>query len=308
MTRRPGTHLQPEVSLPPGFVPPSAALVTSRPSRPNPTGDTRAGDLRYNIMVRLGNMGCTCPVDHMGTQELTEYWRLHTPAGQNEIRQQLVAEGRPWLAQHSPCTYAAWADQARAPVPTGHHILGRDDILSSEGWIEVTAMGSREREWLPPHPPPELAGPSFCLGCGKDLSWCECETVQPAPPRPDRRTLLARQYDRVGGPVAGDLADKREWLPPRFRVAYQLGSYPADGPCVDCGMRDEPADLDHRCRFCAELAAIRQARPQEAPGGILIGTESTGGISPGTLSAVAIVLLFLVLAAGVGLLLSGALR
>lgn len=220
MTRRPGTHLQAEVSLPPGFDPPSAALVTSVPSRPKPTGDTRAGDLRYNIMVRLGNMGCTCPVDHLDTEALTEHWESHCRAGR--------------------------------PQRFG---------LGAASWIEVTTMGSREREWLPPHPPPELAGPSFCMACGKDLGWCECETVQPTPPGPDRRTLLARQYDRVGGPAAGDLADKREWLPPRFRAAAELGHYPADGPCVDCGMHDEPTDRDRRCRFCAELVALRPKVP-----------------------------------------------
>lgn len=238
---------QAEVDLPPGFDPPSAALVTSVPPRPKPTGETRAGDLRYNIMVRLGNMGCTCPVDHLDTEALTEHWESHCRAGR--------------------------------PQRFG---------LGAASWIEVTTMGSREREWIPRHPlrhpPQELADPSFCLGCGKDLSWCGCEVPQPSPPRPARSTLLARQYDRVGGPGRAEAEAEKI----------------ASRSCADCGMDDEPLTAG-RCRFCAELTALRRPRQQEAPYGIWMETESTAHHRPwatGRMAVLAVVAVLLLALAG----------
>lgn len=46
--------------------------------RPLPTGDTRPGDLRYNLLVRLGNLGCLhTGVQHWDTEEIRAHWRNH---------------------------------------------------------------------------------------------------------------------------------------------------------------------------------------------------------------------------------------
>lgn len=46
--------------------------------RPLPTGDTRPGDLRYNILVRLGNLGCWhAHVRDWDTEEIYAHWRNH---------------------------------------------------------------------------------------------------------------------------------------------------------------------------------------------------------------------------------------
>ena len=50
-------------------------IGTGRPVKP--TGDTRPGDLRYNIMVRLGNLGCPHDVDHLETEALRAHWHSH---------------------------------------------------------------------------------------------------------------------------------------------------------------------------------------------------------------------------------------
>jgi hypothetical protein len=44
---------------------------------PKPTGETVPGDLRYNILVRLGNLGCTCDCDGMSTEEIRAHWLEH---------------------------------------------------------------------------------------------------------------------------------------------------------------------------------------------------------------------------------------
>lgn len=55
------------------------SLTLSSPDRSprKPTGETRPGDLRYNIMVRLGNLGCPHDVDHLDTEALRAHWRHH---------------------------------------------------------------------------------------------------------------------------------------------------------------------------------------------------------------------------------------
>jgi hypothetical protein len=47
-------------------------------ARPLPVGDTRPNDLRYNYLVRLGNMGCPHPrVQEWDTEEIRAHWHNH---------------------------------------------------------------------------------------------------------------------------------------------------------------------------------------------------------------------------------------
>jgi hypothetical protein len=46
-----------------------------------PTGETRPGDLRYNIMVRRGNLGCPHDVDGLDTEALRAHWHEHLESG-----------------------------------------------------------------------------------------------------------------------------------------------------------------------------------------------------------------------------------
>ena len=52
-----------------------AVIAPPLPPAVKPRGGTRPGDLRYNIMVRLGNMGCPHDVDGLTTEELRAHWR-----------------------------------------------------------------------------------------------------------------------------------------------------------------------------------------------------------------------------------------
>lgn len=44
---------------------------------PKPTGETVPGDLRYNLLVRLGNLRCPHNCDGMTTEEIRAHWHDH---------------------------------------------------------------------------------------------------------------------------------------------------------------------------------------------------------------------------------------
>lgn len=46
---------------------------------PKPTGETVPGDRRYNILVRLGNLGCQHDVQDLSQDHLEAHWRTHIP-------------------------------------------------------------------------------------------------------------------------------------------------------------------------------------------------------------------------------------